>query len=666
MNTYVQELVSQGMSEEEALRKASLQFWILNPLASGAGGALSGGIMGGASGANYALQQTAADNKTGAALRDFGGELAVSEAINLNDGSKLAEKASAKLASGKDVSNRRLGQLYRSASEDQRAEVEAYFRGDNSGFKLQKNAEGNTVLPTGAELRDLEMRRTQNAHAEKLAKSLRDFGIKNIVVENMPEGESGRFENGVVFVSGKLDTARAINAKIAHEISHAAQEGDADFSGDIIDTMRELSRDVDSAIAAKLETYSRFFMEQGNDSQWIADTITEDYASDEVAADFIGELMENDELLKSLGKKPNIVQRVFGAIERLVYSGSNAEQEQYLRLASRLRELAGAGGEATGIDATEKARYNGEHNKRYSLDDESFRPWDETAAQAAGAGYPEIDGKQVFPFKTWVRDKDIGNYGLIVGRGNDDELNGPVLVVSFWNKEKSTRAKVELPAARLENVSGGYQPSDAELTALFETEPADKLRNAVSAEEWEEYRDLWDTANDIKAGIVVDLSTDNLPAKAANYTKKAENRASKLIGRLLDVPNYGISEIIKPLIHDISNEYLSHGTVSNETFDNLFEVAWDNGVIYNDEFLREYYDLKDTLKNTAITISEGDSGDIADYESFRRHQFGRLHIVKKGGTPIDVLYMELAENYGNLFPESITHPADQLRQMAEV
>ena len=141
------------------------------------------------------------------------------------------------------------------------------------------------------------------------------------------------------------------------------------------------------------------------------------------------------------------------------------------------------------------ASYFHDNNVRYSLDedymsglvqdaeerDKVVQPWEETERQAAKAGYPVLNGKQVFPFKTWVKDAGRGNYGLVIGKGFDRE-DGELLKVSFWNKDQNARAVAELPVSELEAVSGKYQPEDAELRSLFESEPADNLRGAVSPE----------------------------------------------------------------------------------------------------------------------------------------------------------------------------------------
>lgn len=863
-NLAVDKYKAQGMTEAKAQEKALLEM-IGRVTLAGVGGAISGGVMGGGvAGLNYAG--------------------------NTENG----------------------GQAQAQDAEAQTPDTEAYFKADTSNPYTNFNKEGNLVLPTGEQLNEYSRRQTQNEYAERVAVALRSYNIKNVVIEDMPKSETGRWENGVVYVSSELDTVQAINVKIAHEISHAAQKSDTAFTKDITATMRELGRDVDSAIQQKKETYTEFFRKNGKSEKWIAETITDAYAADEVTADFIGELMKNDDLVLKLSTKPTLVRRIIDAISRLLSrSKSTTEQAAYTELAQKLRKVAGTATETTtrksrfsakaensaanpdnrysvegkypttpdalfsdessyvydydflvnqpdmkvvqldeeanvlndeleidrekikvlgiinaekngervgdtvvvknvysernlqisrnsiahGLSGKDRRLTNGrlaavigdvaknaipinslanknnqaagtyamagyaegsegtkvvaiitvEHfgdkvsdvelidvthaangrivkeaspvidrwhrdysqhatgsfstisisnllqivksthqsilskdvlnhfgeernpnghyaNKvRYSVEEESVEPWMETETQAKQAGYPVVEGKQVFPYKTWVKNKERGNYGLVVGLGADGGL-----IVSFWNKDQGVRAKVELPTEQLEVVTGQYQPSDAELTALFQAEPADSLREAVSEEDYKEYSGMWNKAVDAKAGNVVSIATEELPKKAQSYLVHMENKLSGRIAKLMDVPKQANREFLKPIVQKISQEYLNAGSVSDETINKLFAEAWDEGVIVNDEFYNQYKGLKDELRTTAVTISENDTKDIADYGTWLKKQFGRLKIIKDGGVPVDVRYAELTESNPGLFPESITHPADQLRHMSEV
>jgi len=296
--------------------------------------------------------------------------------------------------------------------------------------------------------------------------------------------------------------------------------------------------------------------------------------------------------------------------------------------------------------------------------DEPVQPWEETERQAGAAGYPVLDGKQVFPFKTWVQDKERGNYGLVVGQ-SFDRKDGQLLTVSFWNKDQGARAKVDIPVSELQAVSGKYQPEDAELRSLFQSEPPDSLRGAVSREDYEEYRSSYDEAHGIAPGTTVEYKFEDLPPKAAGYAARAENRLVKSIAETLDVPYKDSRNELKPLARTITEEYLRTGTVSQKTVDALFGEAWDRGVKVDETFYNDNKYIKDELKNSAVSISDYDAKDIADFGDWKRRQFGRLKITKDG-TPVNIRYTELSSERPDLFPEAITAPSDQLQQMATV
>lgn len=157
-----------------------------------------------------------------------------------------------------------------------------------------------------------------------------------------------------------------------------------------------------------------------------------------------------------------------------------------------------------------------------------------------------------------------------------------------------------------------------------------------------------------------------LPVKAQDYLKRAERTLVSTIGNALSVPKFARREYLNGIVREISTEYMESGTVSQETIDRLFDRAYDEGVEVDSEYYDKYKDIKDHLRTQAITISERDKGDIADFNDFRKSAFGTLRIVNDGGLPVDVAYMELQGMAGEMFPEDITHPADQLTRMYEV
>ena len=159
---------------------------------------------------------------------------------------------------------------------------------------------------------------------------------------------------------------------------------------------------------------------------------------------------------------------------------------------------------------------------------------------------------------------------------------------------------------------------------------------------------------------------DTIPKKAERYLKRAEETLVKDLSDKLNVPKFAQKEYLNEIAQEISEEYLKTGTVSEETKNELFETAWENGRHIDDEFYNTYKDIKDYLKTQSVTLSETDKADITDWNQFKNSAFGSLRIVNKGGLPVDTAYQELQGMAPELFPPDITHPADQIQRMLEV
>lgn len=106
-------------------------------------------------------------------------------------------------------------------------------------------------------------------------------------------------------------------------------------------------------------------------------------------------------------------------------------------------------------------------------------------------------------------------------------------------------------------------------------------------------------------------------------------------------------------------------SVTNTAYYAAKEIV-ENLKFIDDTAFIHYKELRDIMKDTAVTISEADKADIPDYSEFYKSTFGRLKIVNEGGMPVDDLYATLAEAYPDLFDPELTHPADQLMAMADV
>lgn len=310
---------------------------------------------------------------------------------------------------------------------------------------------------------------------------------------------------------------------------------------------------------------------------------------------------------------------------------------------------------------------------RYSFsdalaDEEKRRPMegsyttDEVEMQARKKGYPVLHGEQVVPFRTWVQTMDRGNYGLVTGMAPENKL-----LVSFHNKhDGGTADNVAIPYSNLVPVPGTYQMTKEEFASLMASEPLDPGSENLSEEDMRAIEELYHQANGSEEKTVTPIDLDKLPKRVQTYLKRAQRKLLNNLCNTLGVPRSAMQEHLQGIVEEITGEYLNSGTVSDEKLGELFDKAYSQGIVTDREFYDQYKHIKDHLRTTAVTLSEQDRSNIADFQDFRNRQFGRLRIVNQGGLPVDTAYGELQSMAPGLFPENITHPADQLVHMAEV
>ena len=219
----------------------------------------------------------------------------------------------------------------------------------------------------------------------------------------------------------------------------------------------------------------------------------------------------------------------------------------------------------------------------------------------------------------------------------------------------------------------------AEDTAAY---AADEDVGAIKLEtvaEEEKKRPQWETLNKpariskkgtIELLTVLEQEHENLlsslPVKGKDYLQRAERQAVNKVAKALGVPYHAKRENLMPIVQEMTLEYMNIGELQEETKERLFEKAWSEGIVVDEDFYNEYKPLKDRLRNTAVMLAEQDRADIPDWNNARKNMFGVLRIVNQGGMTVDQFYEELANDYPGMFPTDIRHPADRLQRMYEV
>lgn len=158
----------------------------------------------------------------------------------------------------------------------------------------------------------------------------------------------------------------------------------------------------------------------------------------------------------------------------------------------------------------------------------------------------------------------------------------------------------------------------------------------------------------------------NETAKSRTFREKAENKLVKDLSDVLSVPLGQSREFLKPIVQEITNEYLTNGKMSMSTINRLFDEGYKNGQKINDTLYYEYEDLRKTLKDTKVKVSDEISKSIPDYVDFRKRHIGNLSLNKVTGIEVDSLYEELSAKYPEFFEADVLNPADRLLKIAEV
>lgn len=144
-------------------------------------------------------------------------------------------------------------------------------------------------------------------------------------------------------------------------------------------------------------------------------------------------------------------------------------------------------------------------------------PWTISEAAAQKRGFPYLNGKQVYPLRTWVKAADMGNYGLVL----DKSTKKGMLTVLFTNKETGLASVKDMETKLLTAVEPKYQPSVQETAALLASMPPEKLEDAADAEDLGAFYEWYD-------GQTEGRETNDLRPVAEERAEKSRQAAQEI------------------------------------------------------------------------------------------------------------------------------------------
>lgn len=156
-----------------------------------------------------------------------------------------------------------------------------------------------------------------------------------------------------------------------------------------------------------------------------------------------------------------------------------------------------------------------------------------------------------------------------------------------------------------------------------------------------------------------------MSSRARRDVNQTMNAVQTELRGLIEAETRAARDTQKQVLSELAQTVLDGKNISQEQINDAFETVWNAGRVVDRSAGEAAWDVKEYLRTQGVALSEADQANFADWNAFRRSNFGRLRI-SKDGTPVDVAYGELNGMRPDLFPADIVNPADQLERMAEV
>ena len=199
--------------------------------------------------------------------------------------------------------------------------------------------------------------KSEQQYLDNLAKAV---GV-SMEMTRQDNGNNGWIVNGKVYISASAEDPVRVVAKheITHRIQQAAPDAYIKYRGFVEQTLRQRG-----GLDAKIRAIQELYASRGQ-------TLSREQALDELAADFAGELLENEDLIRKIAHQDrNLAQRILDAIRdvlrRIKTVFSDAETKTLDRAAhlweDALREASYAYKRGN-IETSSEKRYSVKHTK---------------------------------------------------------------------------------------------------------------------------------------------------------------------------------------------------------------------------------------------------------------------------------------------------------------
>ena len=134
---------------------------------------------------------------------------------------------------------------------------------------------------------------------------------------------------------------------------------------------------------------------------------------------------------------------------------------------------------------------------------------------------------------------------------------------------------------------------------------------------------------------------------------KSLKSLSRNMSKELDLNRHQTKELEEVIKNAISNEIINKQELFNNIKDRFSEKSIETKI-------DEIRDLKRSIANTKIRVSEEVKNSIADYYKLKQRNFRKVQLASNDGISIDSAYQELSDIYPEYFSDDILNDADKL------
>lgn len=259
---------------------------------------------------------------------------------------------------------------------------------------------------------------------------------------------------------------------------------------------------------------------------------------------------------------------------------------------------------------------------------------------------------------------------------SENELDR-VLATSSIAEAESTVKKPALQSNATPAIDPALQQFTAEMVAArrMEERNAQVAQHSDVSNSWLE--ELWPGSTGAQQQEAASPATQAAEKAAPAYTGQRTAKSQSIqdrkvsefanrVGEALGVPGGARREYLRPLAVELAEQIRTTGHADQQLVDRVFDTAYDQGIVEQNDFYETYEGLKKQLRATRLTLDSESRKSGVYYTELRQKAMGIVQLVNEGGVPVDVAYQELSESYPNLFDPEITAPLDQLERIIEV